>query len=470
MKRIFFLFSCLVNAVMVMAQSLPQKLAAAVQQFEADAQMKYAIFSLYVVDVKTGKPVYEHNRNVGLAPASTQKLFTSAAAFELLGQGYRYKTEIGYTGKIEKGILKGDLYVNGSGDPTLGSWRWATTKPDTVLNRIVALLKAHKITKVEGRILLNDSVFSIQPLPGGWIWDDIGNYYGAGCWGINWRENQYDLLLKPGKAEGDVTTIAGTKPAFQAEGLVNLITTGKRGSGDNGYIYNPPYATYGFTQGTVPPGDTFTISGSLTNPPLLFSRELEVALDAQKLKPEGPSKLYIEKKANNRNWPAMQQSLGVLLSPLLDSINYWFLRRSINLYGEALIKTLAYEKEGHGATTERGVEQVRNFWQQQGIDKAAIHIMDGSGLSPQNRVTTGALVQVLQYAKTRPWYTSFYNCLPEYNGMKMKSGSVGGARAYAGYHAAKDGNEYAYAIIVNNYDGSAGEAVKKMYRVLDVLK
>jgi D-alanyl-D-alanine carboxypeptidase/D-alanyl-D-alanine-endopeptidase (penicillin-binding protein 4) len=277
-------------------------------------------------------------------------------------------------------------------------------------------------------------------------------------------------LLKPGKAEGELTSIAGTNPDFQSEGLMNLITTGKKGSGDNGYIYMPAYATFGFTQGTVPLGDTFKISGALTNPPAQFSRELEMALLKQKIKPDGPSKIYIEKTANKRNWPAMQESIGELLSPPLDSINYWFLRRSINLYGEALLKTLAAQNGEKGVTTEQGVELVRNFWQQQGIDKAAIHIMDGSGLSPQNRVTTRSLVQVLQYAKTRPWYSSFYNCLPEYNGMKMKSGSVGGARAFAGYHTGKDGKEYVYAIIVNNYDGSAGEAVRKMYKVLDVLK
>ncbi len=454
MKHFFFLFACLMITVVVPAQSLPQKLAAAVQILEGDSTMKYAIFSLQVVDGQTGNVVYGHNSNVGLAAASTQKLFTAAAAFELLGKEYQYKTVISYNGKVTAGVLNGDLQIKGYGDPTLGSWRWKDTKPDSILQRIVRLLKEKKISKISGRILLNDSVFSIQPIPGGWIWDDMGNYYGAGSWGINWRENQYDLVLKPGKTEGEATTIIGTKPELLEEGLLNLITTGKKGSGDNGYIYRAPYAQKGFTQGTVPPGASFTISGSLPNPSLQFSRELEGALIVHKIRQEGP---------------ATQQQIGQLLSPSLDSINYWFLRRSINLYGEALVKTLAYEKEGYGST-EKGVEVVRNFWQQQGIDKAAIHIQDGSGLSPQNRVTTGSLVKVLQYAKTRPWYASFYNCLPEFNGMKMKSGSIGGARAFAGYHTARDGKEYVYAIIVNNYDGSSGEAVKKMYRVLDLLK
>ena len=121
-------------------------------------------------------------------------------------------------------------------------------------------------------------------------------------------------------------------------------------------------------------------------------------------------------------------------------------------------------------STEKGIELVRDFWKSKGIDKGALQIVDGSGLSPQNRVTTDAMVKALQFARKRPWYNAFYQSIPEFNGMKMKSGSIGGARAYAGYHTAKDGKQYSFAIIVNNYEGSSGEVVKKLYKVLDVLK
>ncbi|MEP7319211.1 MAG: D-alanyl-D-alanine carboxypeptidase, partial [Panacibacter sp.] len=64
----------------------------------------------------------------------------------------------------------------------------------------------------------------------------------------------------------------------------------------------------------------------------------------------------------------------------------------------------------------------------------------------------------------------FYNALPLYNGMKMKSGTIGGAKAYAGYHTSKSGTEYTFAIIINNYDSDAGSIVPKMFKVLDELK
>jgi D-alanyl-D-alanine carboxypeptidase/D-alanyl-D-alanine-endopeptidase (penicillin-binding protein 4) len=81
-------------------------------------------------------------------------------------------------------------------------------------------------------------------------------------------------------------------------------------------------------------------------------------------------------------------------SPTLDSMVYWFLQKSINLYGECLLKTIAYNK-GNTGSTDNGVNELKKFWQQNGIDSSAINISDGSGLSPQNRVTTFALVNAL---------------------------------------------------------------------------
>ncbi len=163
------------------------------------------------------------------------------------------------------------------------------------------------------------------------------------------------------------------------------------------------------------------------------------------------------------------QTLGTLYSPSMDSIIYWFMKKSINLYGEVLVKTIAYEKTGFGST-DKGVSIVKDFWKERGIEPSALHILDGSGLSPQNRVTADALIKVLQYAKSRPWFNYYFDALPVFNQMKLKSGTIGGAKSFAGYHTAKDGTAYTVAMIINNYDGSAGEIVKKMYLILDELK
>ncbi|MEJ7682012.1 MAG: D-alanyl-D-alanine carboxypeptidase [Segetibacter sp.] len=129
-----------------------------------------------------------------------------------------------------------------------------------------------------------------------------------------------------------------------------------------------------------------------------------------------------------------------------------------------MVKTLGYEKKKQGST-EAGLSIIKGFWKSNGINSTSINMIDGSGLSPGNRITAEALVTVMQYARSRPWFSSFYNALPEINGIKMKSGSIGGVRSFTGYV----GN-YTFAIVINNYNGSPGEMVRKMYRLLDMLK
>jgi D-alanyl-D-alanine carboxypeptidase/D-alanyl-D-alanine-endopeptidase (penicillin-binding protein 4) len=97
-------------------------------------------------------------------------------------------------------------------------------------------------------------------------------------------------------------------------------------------------------------------------------------------------------------------------------------------------------------------------------------MVDGSGLSPQNRVTPGALVRVLLYARSQWWFNNFLQAFPRYNNMTLKSGTIGGVKSFAGYHTTPDGKNVILAIIINNFEGSAGTIVTKMFTLLDELK
>jgi D-alanyl-D-alanine carboxypeptidase/D-alanyl-D-alanine-endopeptidase (penicillin-binding protein 4) len=134
-----------------------------------------------------------------------------------------------------------------------------------------------------------------------------------------------------------------------------------------------------------------------------------------------------------------------------------------------LLKTLAYEKAGYGLT-DSGVAIIKRFWEDKGFDDNELNIMDGSGLSPQNRVTTHAQVEVLKYANSRDWFPYFYSALPVYNAMKMKSGSIKDVKGFCGYQKSSDGNDYIFSFLVNNYNGHSSSVVNKMYKVLDQLK
>jgi len=469
MKKYCFACFFLLFIYSLFAQSQQEKLQKAIRTLETDPQMKHAILGFSVIDGKTGKKIFERNPQVGLAPASCQKLFISAAAFDLLGQEYRYPTTAGYDGKIASDTLHGNLHITGYGDPSLGSWRWKETTAGFFFNELIAALRKAGVRNITGDVFIDEAAFSMQPVPGGWIWEDIGNYYGAGSWGINWHENQYDLTLKAGRQLQDPVEIVSVDPPLYAT-LINELKTGATGSGDNSIIYLSPYSEFAFARGTIPVGEThFLVSGSMPYAPIDLAHAMEKAFAANRISLQGIFHTAIEKWRGNTKWPSVGDSLLTHYSPTLDSLNYWFLKNSINLYGEVFVKTIAYEKAGLGST-EQGVELVKNFWKDHDIESSAVNIMDGSGLSPQNRVTTDALVKVLQYAKTRPWFHSFYAALPEINGMKMKSGSISGARSYAGYQRSRNNKEYIFAIIINNYDGSSSAIVRKIWSLLDRLK
>ena len=449
-------------------QSITEQLNAALKKLEGDEQFKHAILSMYVVDSKTGKVIIDRNAQIGLAPASCQKVVTSVSAFELLGKDYKYKTEIGYDGEIREKNLKGNLYAIGYGDPTLGSWRWEKTSEAIVLNNFKEAI-SKKINKIEGNIFGYDRKWESNFTPKGWIWEDIGNYYGAGAAALNWRENQYDVYLKAGEKIGDKVTINKIIPTPEATGLTSEVITAAKGSGDNAYIFLPPYSNYGFIRGTIPLGEnSFKISGSIPDPGGQMINELAKVItkpNDEILFVGSYNGIEVEKK----DIPKKPVIFFTHYSPPLDSINYWFLKKSVNLFGEAFVKTIAYEKLKFGST-DSGVAIIKDFWGKRGIEKSALNIIDGSGLSPANRVTTNALVTVMQYARQQKWFTSFYYALPQMNGIKMKDGYINGVRSYTGYIKSKDGTEYTFSFIVNNFDGNPGTVREKMWKLLDILK
>ena len=460
---LLLLYSLIWELALPQGHSVEGRLREAMESLEKDSSMRHAIVSLCVADAGTGAVLFERNSQVGLAPASCQKLFTSVAALDMLGPAYRYVTRIGYKGKIAGGILHGDIVLGGSGDPTLGSWRYDSTKEEVVLARWMRAIRSAGIAGYDGRIFSGDGPWGTDAVPSGWIWEDIGNYYGAGAWALNWHENQYDVRLLSGRTVGEPVTILNRLDLERTLNLTlfNELTTGPAGSGDNAYIYLPPHGDVAFLRGTAPlQKEERVISGSMPWPAGQACTQL-----GELLRKEGILSAHLTDAGIGMDtiW------IGESVSPPLDSINYWFLRKSINLYGEALIKTLALQKTGV-ASTDSGVSVLQDFWGRHGVDREALHIIDGSGLSPQNRVTTDALVKVLQYARSRPWYPSFYKSLPVFNGMHMKSGSIGGARSFSGYQTGGDGKEYVFSIIVNNYNGSSAEAVRRLYQVLDELK
>ncbi len=436
-------------AALAQQEGLQQR---ALKKFSQDPALKFAGWSLVVQEAGTGRVLVDRQGNLGLPAASTQKIFTSMAGFDLLGQTFRYETNVRTIGNSSKG----DIECSGSGDPSFGSFRFSDGKPLQLLAAIATALGKVGINRV-GDISVRASSWN-DGIPDGWIWQDMGNYYGAGAYQFNWRENQFDVVLNSGTQMGSAVSISKTDPVLTDVVLTSAVTAAAPGSGDNSFIYLPPGAKAGIIKGTIPVNEkSFSIAGALPDPAKQFAFELKNFLQQNQTATENKSNL----------------TPGTLIwkqeSAPYDSLNYRFLRKSINLYGEAFLKTMG-EKTRQEGSTEAGVATLKAFWQERGIDSNALQIIDGSGLSPQNRITANALVAALQYAAKQPWYPSFYQALPTYNGMKLKSGSIGGSRAFAGYHEAANGKKYVIAIIVNNYSCSSKQVVQKIFALLDAWK
>jgi len=471
MKKFGLAVSCSLIVSISFSQTINQKLRKAFQHFEKDEQLKHAVSSLYVIDAKTGSVIFDKNSQIGLAPASTQKIITSVTAFELLGKDYRYKTELGFVGKNDDGTINGSMVLIGSGDPTFGSWRWERTKPDSILHEFTSCVSESGIRFFKNSYDFGIRHFETQNIPDGWIWQDLGNYYGSGASALNWRENQFDIILASGKKIGDSVDVISYKPRITSFQVWSEAKSAAKGTGDNSFVYLPIGHNEIIVRGTIPINENkFSISASFPNPEIQFMRDLLDSLTIRRIGfgSNEPGKIGLLNGKKIKTNP-LYKIICIHNSPSLDSIIYWFNKKSINLYGEALIKTFAYEKQGFGST-DSGVAIVKKFWREKGLDELELNIGDGSGLSPQNRVTTHAQVEILKYAKSKSWFPYFSKSLPEHNGMTMKSGTIKDVKGFCGYHKSKDGSEYIFSFLVNNYNGSAGQLVNKMYKVLDVLK
>ncbi|MCO6496033.1 MAG: D-alanyl-D-alanine carboxypeptidase/D-alanyl-D-alanine-endopeptidase [Chitinophagaceae bacterium] len=465
MKKLLSILFVLI-CVTAGAQTTKDKIHQAFLKLASEPAYRKATISLLVKNTKDGSVLISKNADVGLASASTLKIITSATAYELLGKGYTYKTPVVYRGTISNGVLNGDLIIKGSGDPTFGSWRYAGTKETGIIDEIINNLSRSGINDITGHVFVDESLMDGEVIPDGWIWQDIGNYYGAGARSFNWRENQFDLFLKSGSTIGSPVSISGTNPNYiTGLHLASKLKSAKAGSGDNAYIYLPLFGKTGYVRGTIPVNENrFSISGTMPDPARQFAITLEAALKkkpVEDIDKEYPSVVDVQNFNTDRTAFQIQ-------SPALDSISYWFLQKSINLYGEALLKTIAVESGKEGSTQE-GVNVTRDFWKKKNIGIANLGLIDGSGLSPQNRITTNDLVSILLYAQKQSWFSSYFSGFPVINGIKMKSGSINKVVSYTGIIKGKSG-EYAFAFIINNFDGASSATRNKMWALLDILK
>ncbi|KGE15322.1 D-alanyl-D-alanine carboxypeptidase/D-alanyl-D-alanine-endopeptidase [Sphingobacterium deserti] len=447
------------------AQSKKEKIATAYQTFSKSSKLTNGLASFTVLDGQTGEIVFSDNGMTGLPTASTLKVITSVTALDILGPNYTYKTQLSYTGSIDSlGVLQGDIIVSGTGDPTLGSDRYPQANGETLLNKWIYTIKNAGIKAIHGRIIGDDLFYNGNDVPGGWSWNDIGNYYGAGISGLNWRENKFGLNFVAGAVGQPAKLRDEIKQGHVT--IVNEVTTGTAGSGDNVYAYSSPYSTLIYLRGTYGKDLNKKIEASMPDPALHLASELLQALNDQDILVDSIATTSKRMMNQGERLTSSKTALDTHTSPPLKEIVHWFNQKSINLYGEALLKSFG-QLSGNKSDTQQAAKLLAKYWEQKlKISSSELHIEDGSGLSPQNRVTTMAIAKIMHYAKGRPWFNDFRKSLPNINGMTMKSGTIGGVLGYTGYQEAA----FTFSLLINNYSGSSAAMRQDMFKLLDNLK
>lgn len=470
-KCYYLIFTFIFFHAIAYGQSLTQKIDHAFRLLEQDQQVAHGIVSLTVLNARTGEVVFAKNEEIGLATASTLKTITSAAAYYLLGPDYRYQTDVRYSGKIlPDNVLDGDIIIKGSGDPSLGSNRFEETKEEELLKLWVAKIKQAGIRKIKGGIIGDDLLFGGQTAGPRWIWQDMGSYYGAGPSGLNWRENLADIHLRAGNRVGAPTTLIGTHPDLTYLKIINETTTGAPGSGDEVYPLSAPYSGLVYLRGTYGIDLHKTIQMSLPDAAYDAALRLQLALEKEGISVGQAASTATTLSRTGVKRPFTGTVIASHLSPALSDIIYWFNQKSINLYGEALLKTMALVK-GEKTETDEAAALLQGFWSDKlGLPKGTLRIFDGSGLSPETRVTTLSMAKILASVKEEPWFDAYFRSFPTYNGMKMKSGTIAGVLGYAGYQRASNGTDLVFSLLVNNYEGSANQMRQKMFKLLNTLK
>lgn len=459
-----------------------QRLSQEVEKLRKDPDMAHATWGLSVTNAKTGSVVHEFNSQASLIPASTLKVVTTASALAILGPDFRYETALEYDGILDTltGILKGNIYIRGGGDPSLGSGLFREKGDSLVTDKWAALLKRKGIKQVDGAVTGDASVFEDDMIPSTWIWGDIGNYFGAGASGLSFMDNKYTAYYRSGPSAGDTTYITRIAPEIPGLIIHNMVRAG--GSGDNAYIYGAPYTFSRYITGTIPAGRVnYEVDGSIPDPPLFCAQMLEAAMKREGIVISRPATTVRQLKIDGLYMKSKRVQVHTHYSPTLDKIVYYTNLKSNNLFAEHLLKTIAWKKTGFGTDTA-GKTAVLNYLSSKGIDTKGLYMSDGSGLSRANAITASQITDILRIAKSESYFISFYNSLPvagrsgslgslcvgtcAENNLRAKSGYISRARGYAGYVKNKKGEELIFALIANNYDCTPTEMKKKMERIM----
>lgn len=447
-----------------------------VEQFAKSSDMAGALTSVVLADLETGDILESANADQRLCPASVWKIFTTSAAISILGPDFRFRTLLARQGHIENGVLDGNLYLIGGGDPSLGS-KYFEPGLGSFLDACVSAVKAAGIDSITGKVVANASHFSDDGLPRTRIWEDMGNYYGGAVSGLNIFDNSYVVTFDVPAEPGMPARIVSVSPEVPGLSISSEVLSSTRNS-DQAFIFGSPFDSRRVVRGTLPVNHPdYTIRGSLPNPPLFAAYHLQKHL----LKSGVGTGQGIAVELTTTHEKATLKTLYSFESPPLSELVKHTNVMSDNLYAEAILFQLG--ARNGDPSNAGGIRALEAFYKPVCMDKYPFYAYDGSGLSRFGAVSARQVVEVLVFDASHPTLRStILQTLPQAGkegsmrwfgrrtnlegNLRAKSGSMEGVKAYAGVLTAFSGRQLAFAVLVNNYDGTPHQLTQRIEELL----
>lgn len=414
-----------------------------------DPVLRNANWGFVVYDPKTEKIVTAYNETAPLIPASTTKLLTTETAFSLLGTQYRWNTQLEYSGSVDaEGVLTGNLYIVGSGDPSLGGNRGGAAGYSQIVNEFIEAIKEKGIKKVGGDIIIQTAIFKenkIQ-LPKNIVWLEQKNYF---------------------------LPVGTTKDIDPRNEKLIINQSNNPFNQQKKYFYISPYAD------KLVYADKFDGNGATTKvaePPAYLANKLREGLVRNKITVTGK----VTPKIADRD-PEPREIITVYKSPTLAEIVNYTNQRSDNNYAEALLKANGFHKLGD-QTIESGRQVVTDHLKSINFDMNGLNYMDGSGLSKSHTVTPLSQVKFLASLMKSPYYKEYFESLPvagqsgtlkhmfmlNSNGQIFaKTGTLNGVKCLAGYIKTRNNRTLAFSLLINKFSGSVNQVKDRMEQLLD---
>lgn len=412
-----------------------------------DPVLRNANWGFVVYDPKTKKIVSSYNENASLIPASTTKLLTTETALNLLGENFRWITQLEHSGEIdENGVLNGNLYIVGSGDPSMGTRKAGAASYGDIVSDFISGMKNYGIKKVKGDIIIQTAVFKenkMANLPENIVWLENNNYY---------------------------LPVGSTREINPAN--ERLIVKNNPFSTDKKYFYISPYIKQ------IVYAEKFEGNPLLTklpDAPAFLANTMRTTMVKSGLPITGKVQNQLIDKE-----PESRKIITAYQSPTLSEIVFYTNQHSDNALSEATLKTVGFQKNGDG-TPESGRNVVTEHLQNISFDTFGLSYADGSGLSRSNLVTPISQVKFLTALMNEKYFKTYFDSLPiagqtgtlkrsfsgtGYGQIFAKTGTLNKVKTLAGYMKTNTGKTLVFSLLVNNYAGSVDQVKRKMEQLL----